>query len=604
MKALDFTGKNSKTKGARQIAVIDCETDPFAPYRHIEPFAWGFFDGITYEYFTGADCTEKLISFLQSLPNTYQIFAHNGGRFDFMFILKHLRGEPLIINGRIVDADLFHHRLSDSYARIPVPLARFGQKTEIDYNKLERSARHKHMPEILAYLEQDCVALYNVITAWHERFGGKSSTMASAAFKECQKRMGKIITPRMSPGEDDQFRSFYFGGRVQAFSIGVIQDNVSIHDVNSMYPHVMCEYQHPIGTKTDWRFSTDIDDDTDFACVWAWSKGALPLRTATGLTFPVGYGKFFASIHEIKAGLKFRRLKIDRVVYAQSCRSKTDFSQFIRPIYAERLAARDRGDIMGQEFSKQLMNSCYGKFAINPRKFRSYCMIGSDEVSQYETILTVNGLELKWGEHWYHLDEMPEDSSTPHMLRFSRANTDEETRKGFRNVACAASITAAARATLFEALCLADSPYYCDTDSIIAPKLEGIATGAMRLGDWKLEATGNEIAIGGKKMYAVFGDMPNDNAKIAARIKLYGDARCIKLASKGVRMSADQMRSVASGASVSIPIAQPQFNASGSQIIGRHRRIEITNKDQAKGFPMELTRADIHGKLERLGCVA
>ena len=574
------------------IAVIDCETDPFSnQYQELHPFAWGFYDGITYHQTWGVNATDEMLSFLSSHKQAFQIFAHNGGRFDFQFMLQHLRGKPLVINGRIVNVKLFHHTLSDSYARIPVPLARFQGKIDIDYSKMAVGKREKHKAEISTYLKSDCISLFDVITAWSDKFGRRDSTMASAAMRKCLEAVPSA-KGRMNEGEDEKFRCYYFGGRVQAFKRGIVQDNITLSDANSMYPYAMVKFKHPVGTGASWRVSLDIDDDTDFACIEAWSKGALPLRTDTGLHFPSGFGTFYATGHEIRMGLRHNRLKISKVLHARTCKDKVDFSTFINPVYADRMIYKRNGDVMNTEFYKLLMNSAYGKFAINPRNFMDFIFIGQDELDDYEVILTPNGREINYEGKWYV--QVSDPSDTRAMLRFKRP---ADNNKGYRNVATAASITGAARAVLFECLCKSQHPIYCDTDSIAARCVE-TSDDPYTLGAWKVEAFGDAMAIAGKKMYALFGEPAND-AQRSARMTRYGDARCIKLASKGVRLTAPEMVRIANEGEIFKRNEAPTFDVDGQQFyIGR--TVRLTNDHMILPFPDEMCRADWRGGLERI----
>jgi hypothetical protein len=70
-----------------KLAVIDAETDPFRYGRKPEAFAWGFYDGETYVDFWGADSTLKLMNYIAALREPHVIYAHNGGKFDFFYLL-------------------------------------------------------------------------------------------------------------------------------------------------------------------------------------------------------------------------------------------------------------------------------------------------------------------------------------------------------------------------------------------------------------------------------------------------------------------------------------------------------------------------------------
>src|SRR5690606_29805893 len=135
-----------------------------------------------------------------------------------------------------------------------------------------------------------------------------------------------------------------------------------------------------------------------------------------------------------------------------------------------------------------------GKFAQNPRRFKEHFIT---DIGARPFIDMENEDEAKeWQETWgalpavenfalgYAIWERPQDK-----LRFN-------------NVGTAASITGAARAVLMEAICNADDPIYCDTDSLICRDLHNTDLHSDRLGAWKLEEEFEEVAIAGKKLYA------------------------------------------------------------------------------------------------------
>ena len=121
---------------AKKIAVIDAETDPFKFGRVPKPFCWGFYDGDIYKQFWGnslIDCTVLLLDYLESRKDELIIYAHNGGKFDFLFFIEKLVGKIRIVNGRILEAHLGIHTLRDSYAILPISLKKLGAgKKEID----------------------------------------------------------------------------------------------------------------------------------------------------------------------------------------------------------------------------------------------------------------------------------------------------------------------------------------------------------------------------------------------------------------------------------------------------------------------------------------
>lgn len=534
--------RKRKEKIEWKIATFDFETDPGEPPvydasgkiliegKTIKPFAWGFYDGCIYVSWNKENCVEKFVEYIKEIEEPHYIYAHNGGNFDFLFLLPYIEQDMLIINGRIVECRIGKHKLRDSYAILPVPLKAFGDKKEIDINKLHASRREKYMREIMDYMRQDCVGLYDAVLKFKERFG-LSLTMAATAFKELEKRYGgraKTIK-RLTRDQDNLFRQFYFGGRVQVFQPGIIKRELKLHDVNSMYPFVMAQFDHPVGDT--YIVGKEIEEKTDYALIRARSKGALPIRTKEGLRFvrEPASREYFASGHEIRASLALGLLEIDAVVESYTFTERVSFRDFVEPIYKMRVEAKNRGDKIDTLFLKLLLNSSYGKMAIDPRRFCEYVIVPCNEElpAEYEPIALTKDYII----------------AARSLETYDRKKVDRK----FLNVATAASITAAARAHLLTALESAHRPIYCDTDSIIAENL-AVNDDDIKLGAWKIEARADEAAIAARKIYALFDH-----------------GACVKSASKGARLTPEEIRIVASGGSVTWSAPVPKISLTGTQ---------------------------------------
>lgn len=516
------------TRKNNRVATLDAETDPFEYGRVPKPFAWGLRYGDVYIDFWGPDCTARLLDFLDAIPEKLTIYAHNGGKFDFFFLLSELGNPIKVINGRIVKAKLGKHTIRDSFAIIPVPLAAY-KKDEIDYSTFEAGKREKHKASILHYLRKDCDYLYEMVAAFLEEFG-THLTAASCAMKELesfheQKRGG--------PAHDERFRPFYFGGRVEYFESGIVRDDWQVFDVNSMYPHVMRNCDHPRGL--DYcripRARLDIDGWIEFAPgrfyfaeVEGWNHGALPMRAADGgLTFTEKYGRFLTTSHELRAALELGIFKVSKIHYAWLAMDQQRFDGFIDHFMAKKIDAEERGDKLHRTFYKLVMNSSYGKFGMNPADFEDYHIqiIGRDEKPEGKS----------WGVKVYDTDFVLWSKPLAMM--------------NYHDVAIAASVTSAARAELMRALYRAERPVYCDTDSIICRNLTGVHLDEKALGAWKTEARGDEMAIAGKKLYALFAN-----------------GETVKAASKGANLTGPQIRVVAEGGEVTWCSDAPNFSLS------------------------------------------
>lgn len=116
-----------------------------------------------------------------------------------------------------------------------------------------------------------------------------------------------------------------------------------------------------------------------------------------------------------------------------------------------------------------------------------------------------------------------------------------EEKQNFYNLATGASITGFQRAQMMEAIVNVNQPLYCDTDSIVCDRPGSLRIG-QGIGEWKKEAACNYGAIAGKKLYAFR--------------QLSGG---YKIASKGVKLSSQEIIKVAKGESVEAQNLAPTF---------------------------------------------
>lgn len=554
-----------KIKPAKyRVAIFDTETDPFYPGVIVAPFTCGYYLPDTGEYFDfwGDDCIHQFFAHLADMhgEETLAFYVHNGGNFDFYFMTDYLdKGHaPFIINGRLVKIKMQGHDFRDSYAMIPVALGTYD-KIKIDYDKMQNwpcsivatrqltTVREFYREEIQVYMRRDCTSLAELVTSYLDMFGDKL-TMASVALPMLRSYHG---FDTMWNAIDDTLRPYYFGGRNECFAVGEMTGAFKIYDINSSYPDVMRRYQHPISANP--IVTNKITDETFFAHVTAWSLGALPVRNEKGgLEFPRGTREFFACIHEIKAGIETGTLRIIKVHKAYGFEQTTSFDTFIDTFYKLRMEASDNNDEIRKLFYKLVMNSSYGKFAQDPRKYENY-LFDPDEMptptycddcySQIEIDPSkpycskcVEGVTSPYGWYLHSINQG----------RFMYAQKQEHKRRSFFNVATAASITSAARASLLYAIKAAKRPLYCDTDSLICEGFEPspyMRFGDKELGAWKTEAEGDTVCIAGKKMYAVFDK-----------------GQPIKSASKGVRLTPDEIARVCAGEVIEYASPVPKFS--------------------------------------------
>lgn len=569
------------------IIAADIETDPFDGRTIVKPFCLGVYNGSSFTYNWSEDCVKWFIRSLSYMPDGTIVYFHNGGKFDFFFMLEYLISDLLIVNGRILSARVGEIELRDSWGIFPEPL-RNHDKGEIDFDKMRIERRERHRKEILEYLTRDCVSLYKICETFHNEFSNRLTVGGTS--------LGKLreVHPFVNasdPTEDDlgysrvqikreavnraalfdrEIRPFYYGGRNQCFKTGIIEGDYKIYDVNNMYSYCMKFFKHPISTEFP-TYVNDIDHPgLAFAKIDALSYGALPVRTKTGLDFPHGRFTFLATIHEIKAGLETGTLKIERFHYGLAFRQFVSFADFVDTYHRKRLASRllakdaetkeerQHHELM-VSFFKRVLNSAYGRFAINPENFSDWKITPLSEVL---------------GPPW----ELDAETFT---YRLWRAPVALE-KKEYVNVATSASITGAARSVLLRGITSSVDPLYCDTDSILCRNLRGDFDPS-QLGAWKLEASGNLAAIGGKKLYALFSASHRSDIYSPQSYSIPGkDARetlsLIKKAHKGSKISEQDILNIAgSDAVIRWRSLAPAFKLDGNHVFV-HRDIRKTGK--------------------------
>ena len=408
----------------KKIAVIDCETDPFKFGRIPAPFCVEFHSDEITQSFWGNDCMEKLADFCEAIKDEYLIYAHNGGKFDFLFMSKYLDNPIKVINSRIVSCAFFQHILRDSYSIIPVPLRDYSKEI-FDYTKLEKDVREKNKSAILDYLHSDCVYLLQIVSAFVERFGPKL-TVGSTAIKELRKLHD---FERMNKQNDAVFRPYYYGGRVECFSGGIIKGPWKVYDVNSMYPKAMLDYAHPLNGNFTLDDKIPENGETYFIHFTGANRGALPTKSKAGLDFNTEHGDFFACSHEINVALKYGLIDIDTIHSVYIASETIKFDTFVNTFYAEKVASKIAGDKRSEMFSKFILNSAYGKFGQNPENFEDY-------IIERDT-----GNDLEWRASGYTVE-----TEYPEFEIWSRPTEIKE--HSFYDVSIAASITSAARSIL------------------------------------------------------------------------------------------------------------------------------------------------------------
>lgn len=497
------------------------------------------------------DFAKRVATAIRELPNRYTIYAHNGGRFDYMFLMPEIRG-PVSFKGRaLMDGKIGEHTLRDSLHILPVSLEKANKKDAINYDWMKKDKREKYKQQIVDYCISDCRYTLDVVKAFVEDNGFKMSIgqASMAKLKGCYDV--KVIGPRV----DEELRQFYRGGRVECLQgAGLFSGSFRLFDVNSMYPYAMANFFHPIGNAQNYYFryaTPEINHRTCFIELECANAGALLAIDEDGtLTSRVTHGVFQTTIHEYKAAVELGLISDIRLLRTIDCDYQTTFANFILPLYEQRQYwsnllqsgafpedSQDYADAKRRVlFIKLYLNNAYGKFAQDPRRFKESHVTDAngepprDERDEQDRArdaaclrsgithngrggLCVNGdfgapnagrdARLGWGK-------TPVVRTSDYWI-WERPALGE---RGYYNVGTAASITGASRAMLMRAIAGSRNPIYCDTDSLLCEELAGVEIHPSNLGAWKCEGDVSEAYIAGKKSYAFISPDPNEKPKI------------------------------------------------------------------------------------------
>lgn len=595
---------------AKTIATLDAETDPFGLEQGIDikPFIWGLYTGKNYYTFEN---TCDLVEFLKD--KDWLVYAHNGGKFDYLFMLEYFteyyNGEEeeqvqplMVISGRLSEFKIGACTFRDSISILPVPLSAIA-KDEMDYSKMHRDVRHKHMDEILKYLKSDCVYLHEAIMAFREEYETKI-TIAATAAQAAKELIGGM--PETDEDYHDEMSVFYYGGRVTPFEIGEIKATkdkpIKFYDINSAYPTAMLD-EHPYGEKSGkkilCRLGKEVikrnklpkDDEEIKKCfitlecetvsVNGMKYGCFPIRNKTGIDFPLTHDVFEVTGWEYLAAIKTGAIKNVKIITVYHFNATRDFKPYVEHFYAKKLEAEQKGDNTQRLFSKLFLNSYYGKYAQDSRQFEQSYICSENLAKQFAFYGSV---EVGYGKEAYDIPANPDEIELSDLqleaksLREDKTQWTKEhkevyktwkiTRKmdngmtliksplqkehKFYNIATAASITGWVRAFMWESICKVERPLYCDTDSIACEDGSALPMGE-NLGEWDLELDNiYSCAIAGKKLYA----MRSTDKKKGKEI--------VKTACKGVRLGASDIEKVARGDEVLYRKDSPIFSLNSS----------------------------------------
>ena len=468
-----------------RIASADIESNNWIDFLML-----GFFDGKNYKVFSSV---KRFLDFiLVKKNNGLRIYFHNGGRFDFIFLLDELfkRGKVEFVErtgGLILikfRTKKVYIEFADSYCLLPASLEKLIEINGINHKKIkiDFTKKYKFNDERLQrHLKNDVLALFEIVQRFYKKEGTLSLTVASHSLKVFTSKFCKLDFFQCDDDFDNYFRTnFYKGGRVEVYK--GYGKNLYYYDINSLYPFVMLNEMPsgmPVRTKKFIRdkigfYKIELNEDTHFDISVLTVKKFFNNYYVNGMKGD----KFYLHSCELEY-LKEKKISfkiIDGYYFEQS---EDLFTDFVNYFYNEKKNAKNSFD---RYFAKLILNSLYGKFG---QKIKGEKLVVNDgRYNDYKIFDAYNDLIL----------------------------VDKNFNVKFKCVYVASYITALARTYHLRLMDKVgfENIFYCDTDSIICSKKLKTSD---EIGELKLEAEIKEGIFLMPKVYGYIDKKGNEVVK-------------------------------------------------------------------------------------------
>lgn len=494
-----------------------------------------------------------------SIPDDLTLFAHNGGCYDFNFVLqciireegrKYFRIKNVLPRGssflcieiqRIYKSKWQTEEgptltLRDSLAFLPFSLRQLTDsfKTECAKGEWDHDnvVKTRDDPLLLEYLRGDCVGLYQVLEKYFNwpliKQSGVKYTIASQALAVFRTTLKDRIVG--CGGKVDEFvRKAYFGGRTEVFKpyfisnnetyfdekllnekpdeweklIQKSEDKISCWDVNSLYPSVMRDFEYP----TTFKKWTHKYDPNSFGF---WEA---EVEVPKDMYVPP-LGTLIHIDRETKEVTKVSDSSQGKLIFPTGKFSgvwTTIELEYARSI-GVKIVRTGRGAIFenGGYIFKDFINELYEmRLKAEKDSVDSFIckLIMNSSYGRFGLNLDRESLVIDEGqegvtESAYEFETGEVIDGKPVMFRFVK---EKKRIQSFTNVAIAAWVTALARIRMHKQYMKYQSNlYYTDTDSIFV-KHDSSMPDSKLLGEFKYEYSAMEGCFLLPKTYALAG---------------------------------------------------------------------------------------------------
>lgn len=327
----------------------------------------------------------------------FHIYAHNAGRFDYLFILPWLmnKGRKLGYSFSVIPVSSSIQVLDVWKGKKRGNIWRFVDSVRLIPTSLDKAAKafglqgkKKHdlnIPEYdqnswRLYNGQDCTELHAVLEKFHTYvedvlLGEVGITAPATAMKIFRRNYLKQAFPRSS--EHHAFiRRGYFGGRVEPIETEAC--GLRYYDINSSYPAAMLE-DMPAGVATEWEGEPPkrfLNGRIGFAdvdvIVPPMHIPPLPVKAESGkLIFPTGKLSGVWDWAELSLALEMGCTIVNwrKSVWFEKF---PIFKEYVENLYKYRDKSRPGYDAGLAEVVKIMLNGTYGKFGMKTLRKKLY----------------------------------------------------------------------------------------------------------------------------------------------------------------------------------------------------------------------------------------
>lgn len=322
----------------------------------------------------------------------YLIYAHNGGKFDFNFLVEHLKSKDrrieLIMRGSVCVKLLVYHnkkyrnctKFADSLTLLPYSLDKLTHDFKVKHKKqadkigsdyeLLYKLYLKGDPLFFKYLRYDVFGLFEVLNKFYNLIqkskGQVGLTLASTSLKTFKSSSLNYTLKMTNRDLNDEMKQAYYGGRTEIFKQFLPEDKYFCFDINSLYPYVMRDNYYPISApmivKNPSPKIYKQHEGLTFCMITAPDDLYLPLLPCKHnhkLFFPIGKfrGMWDNALLTKADDLGYKIFPLKAYVF----KTEKLFKEYVDRFY--KLKQNSVKDSAPYTISKLLLNSLYGKFA-------------------------------------------------------------------------------------------------------------------------------------------------------------------------------------------------------------------------------------------------